>query len=72
MAEDQLEQDDPGISTRIEVIKAGSAFLWWEAMAGVINCDQRGSLWPRLEGEVKTFYGSCNTFGGLMSGWEGD
>jgi iron complex outermembrane recepter protein len=51
---------------RIEVIKGPvSAVYGGNAMAGVINVITREPV-SKLEGEVKTFYGSCNTFGGFF------
>ena len=51
---------------RIEVIKGPvSAVYGGNAMAGVINVITREPV-SKLEGEVKAFYGSSNTFGGFF------
>jgi iron complex outermembrane recepter protein len=51
---------------RIEVIKGPvSAVYGGNAMAGVINVITRDPV-SKLEGEVKAFYGSCNTLGGFF------
>ena len=51
---------------RIEVIKGPvSAVYGGNAMAGVINMITREPT-SKFEGEVKGFFGSCNTFGGTL------
>jgi len=51
---------------RIELIKGPVSTVYGgNAMAGVINVITREPL-AKLEGEIKTFYGSYNTFGGLI------
>jgi iron complex outermembrane receptor protein len=57
----------PEFINRIEVSKGPTSSVYGSnAMGGVINIitDRPSS---RLQGQVKAFYGSCNTFGGLFS-----
>jgi iron complex outermembrane receptor protein len=51
---------------RIEVIKGPVSTIYGgNAMAGVINVITRKPVLP-LEGEIKIFAGSCNTYGGYL------
>ncbi len=57
----------PEFINRIEVSKGPTSSVYGSnAMGGVINIiTDRPSL--PVQGQIKTFYGSCNTFGGLFS-----